>query len=765
MKANIWRLFCVFCILGFVQNPLQAQFVRGVGGTGTDGATVIRSDSRGMIYIGGVFSDTIDFQPSNTKDLRASRGKTDIFIARYNERQEYRNVLQIGGTGNDTLRTLETDAQGFIYVGGSFEETTDFDPRSTSLNHSSNGQKDAFFAKYDSLGNPIWVRTFGTSGNEEIFDIALDNHENIYVTGVFQNNITFEAGGFPITMRAKGENDGFFIKYNTEGEVEWALSIGSKSDGMDILPNSAMGIAIGQNDAIYVAGTFIGTIDFNLLGSVPRSASGQDRSIYIARYNSNGIFTRQAARIEGKTEGIRLGVNPLHITTSGNIVLTGSFQNQINFGTDNQNILLSSQGQSDAFIVQFTPNLAYDWAIGVGGTNEDLGHGIYADADNNVLATGQFYQSTRVGIGGNLLESPAYGGYLVKLNSNGQVMYSRSVTSDIDGVEVGGFDVSTSTGQNILWAGKFAGTTDFDPSSDIQTIQSQGNSDAFVVKYDAFGNLFRPANCTNTGEKPETLGDSVTCLSQAARIWVEGTPKEGITYLFQESLDSINFKSFGEETSRNTTTYANLSRDMYFRAIVRCEGEETGDTTTIFPVKISDLQVEVGKSPIYAFPNEVITLGENPIARGGSGNYTYSWTPVSFVDNSHIANPKFVSPTLGVFKTQVVISDGACEQVRVIEIRVSTTATEEESIEKHKVINYPNPFSKHTQIPFVLAKPSLVQLKVFRADGQLVYSTQDTFSLGKNQFVFEAQNLPNGVYFYRILGGSLVKTGKMTLIR
>jgi len=763
MNTNIWRLFCVFCIIGFVQNTLQAQFVRGFGGTDTDGATVIRSDSRGAIYIGGSFLDTVDFQPNNTKELRASRGKTDIFIARYNERQEFRNVLQIGGTGNDTLRTLETDAQGFIYVAGSFEETTDFDPRSTSLNHSSNGQKDAFFAKYDSLGNPIWVRTFGTSGNEEIFDIALDNRGNIYVAGVFQNNIAFEVNGYPTLIQSKGENDGFFIKYNTEGEVQWALPIGSKD--MDILPNSGMGIAIGQNDDIYIAGTFIGTIDFNILGSVPRTFSAQNRSAYIARYNSSGIFLRQAARIEGKVEGFRLAANPLHITASGNVVLTGSFQNQINFGIGDKNILLNSQGQFDAFVVQFTPNLAYDWAIGIGGTNQDLGHGIYADASNNILTTGQFYKSAQVGLVGNILHSPAYGGYLVKLNPSGQTIYSRVLTSDIDEIEIGGFDVSISTGQSTLWAGKFTGTADFDPSADIQTLQSQGNTDGFVVKYDFFGNLFYPANCTSTGEKPETLGDSVICSSQSAQIWVDGTPKEGVTYLFQESLDSINFKNFGEETSRNAATYPNLSQDTYFRAIVRCEGAETSDTTTIFPVKISDLQVDVGKSPIYAFPNEVITLGKNPIARGGSGKYTYRWTPVSFVDSSHIANPKFVSPTMGIFKTQVVISDGFCEQVRVIEIRVSTTATEEENIENQKITNYPNPFSERTQIPFILAKPSPVQLKVFKANGQLIYTTQDTFSLGKNQFVFDAQNLPNGVYFYRILGDNLVKIGKMTIFR
>ena len=79
---------------------------------------------------------------------------------------------------------------------------------------------------------------------------------------------------------------------------------------------------------------------------------------------------------------------------------------------------------------------------------------------------------------------------------------------------------------------------------------------------------------------------------------------------------------------------------------------------------------------------------------------------------------------------------------------------------------YPNPFQATTHIGYELQRPSSVELVVYDAVGRqvevLVSSTQPA---GLYEASFEAEGLPNGVYFYRLSAGSSTKTGQMVLFR
>lgn len=81
--------------------------------------------------------------------------------------------------------------------------------------------------------------------------------------------------------------------------------------------------------------------------------------------------------------------------------------------------------------------------------------------------------------------------------------------------------------------------------------------------------------------------------------------------------------------------------------------------------------------------------------------------------------------------------------------------------------NYPNPFNPSTKISFSLAQSSEVTLKVYNLLGQIVATLVDgvSYPTGQHSVQFDATDLSNGVYFYRIEAGNFVDTKKMALVK
>lgn len=85
--------------------------------------------------------------------------------------------------------------------------------------------------------------------------------------------------------------------------------------------------------------------------------------------------------------------------------------------------------------------------------------------------------------------------------------------------------------------------------------------------------------------------------------------------------------------------------------------------------------------------------------------------------------------------------------------------------------NYPNPFNPETNISYQVISPQQVVLKIFNTLGQEVITLADErkpagrFSAHWDGKDMNGNQVPSGLYFYRIQAGSFVNTKKMLLIR
>jgi hypothetical protein len=80
--------------------------------------------------------------------------------------------------------------------------------------------------------------------------------------------------------------------------------------------------------------------------------------------------------------------------------------------------------------------------------------------------------------------------------------------------------------------------------------------------------------------------------------------------------------------------------------------------------------------------------------------------------------------------------------------------------------NYPNPFNPSTTINYSIAKPGIVKLVVYNILGEEVKVLVNSFhNTGEYKSIFNAVNLPSGIYFYELRTPEFSSVKKMILVK
>ena len=176
---------------------------------------------------------------------------------------------------------------------------------------------------------------------------------------------------------------------------EWSQRFGDTS------PDVGMEVAVGGSGNVIVTGTFSNTADFG--GGPLVSAGGYD--IFVAKYDASGTH-QWSQRFGGTSWDQGYGVAA---DASGNVIVTGYFYNTVDFGGGD----LVSAGVRDIFVAKFNASGTHQWSQGFGGTGNDYGFGVAADASGNTIVTGAFSNIVDFG-GGDLVSAGDYDIFVAK---------------------------------------------------------------------------------------------------------------------------------------------------------------------------------------------------------------------------------------------------------------------------------------------------------------------------------------------------------------
>ncbi len=118
------------------------------GGTGADACTDL-GISNNYLYATGYFNSTVDFNPGAGTFSQTSAGGDDIFVAKYDLNDNFVCAFKVGGTGLDDGNAMAFSPAGDMYLTGAFSGlTVDFDPGASLYTQTSAGGSDIFLMKY-----------------------------------------------------------------------------------------------------------------------------------------------------------------------------------------------------------------------------------------------------------------------------------------------------------------------------------------------------------------------------------------------------------------------------------------------------------------------------------------------------------------------------------------------------------------------------------------------------------------------------------------
>lgn len=322
-------------------------WIRNMGGNAPDSATSNCWSNTGHIYTTGFFWNTADLNPGLFISNFTSVGLSDVYINKLDQFGNFVWTRVFGTDGMDKCNAITTDFAGNVYTIGTFSGSGDFNPSSGgAFKLGTNGLNDIFISKLNPLGGFVWAKQIGGTLNDIGKDIVVTDSGYIYITGSFSGIVDFNpdtAMADTFYMEAKGVNDMFVVKLNSNGVFLWAKNVGRSAAQCE-----GVSVDVDHKENVVIAGVFNDTMDFNPDTSsyIMNCASEGLNDIFVGKFDVNGDFM-WAKRWGGTGADY---CTSMIIDMPNNIYTTGYFKDSVDFNPAKEVFKLGSKGNNDAFI-------------------------------------------------------------------------------------------------------------------------------------------------------------------------------------------------------------------------------------------------------------------------------------------------------------------------------------------------------------------------------------------------------------------------------
>jgi len=465
------------------------------------------TDQRGNLFIAENISSPNDFEElvhdplgssrrfSGTVSKRNSSGELIWSYCLRGGGLEFVDQIDVDGMGNVYVSGVFTGTVDFDPGPGVYEMTSVEDFSHYIQKVDSNGS--LHWAR--SYPGGRIEELFGLSPGFGRAIIAAGSTENLFVMGTVDGTFDFGIDGTTETISSIGANDVFVQKLDTDGRTVWIRTIGGEQSSA-----TAKQLAIDSSDNVYTLGHFLGTVDFDpgtamheLTSDDGTSGALRGADVFLQKMDYNGEFQWVRAWGWADSEGSTgAAIRDFDVDCTGNVYTTGSFIGTVDFdpgdgvaertSAHDEN---ANYQQSDFFLQKLDLAGEFAWVQTVGGNQTDYAHEITVDDFGSVYVAGavrgtvDFDPREDIEV---VLENVDDGLILEKFNPDGQFQWVQHLGSSltINGPlqDFSDIKVIVDPVGNLYALAGFGGKIDVDPGEGVVELQSTGGSDIFVLK-------------------------------------------------------------------------------------------------------------------------------------------------------------------------------------------------------------------------------------------------------------------------------------------
>ena len=548
MKTILIILGTVLTLNIVAQTPTW-EWAKSAGGSDDDHGSSVAVDASGNTYVAGCFSSSTITYGTTTL---TSAGLADIYLVKFDPNGNAIWAKSAGGLGNDYANSVAVDTLGNIYIAGYY-----YSPSVTFgvniLTNANADSADLFLAKYDTSGNLIFVKSVGGGHDDIVNSVAVDNYGNAYIAGYF-DNYQMVLGSYTLLNPNPLKKEIFLAKYDFNGNVLWAKSIGGTNDDL------ASSIAIDNSGNVHLTGQFSShTIIFGST-TLTNMYAGNSADFFLAKYDTNGnvLWAKSAGGAPYDDESYSVAVDD-----SGNSFITGYFYSPtIHFDT----ISITSFGHYDIFLAKYDSTGDLLWAKGIGSDSPDYVSSIATDPFGNIFMTGKFVGEI-MHFGSIIISSDySWNLFVAKFSANGNTLWAKPIPAP--GAEVNSIAVDDL--ENFYLTGYFWTTLHFGNTALTQV----GDEDMYLAKNSIQLNI-------DAG-----IDHTITCgeIAQLDSVTTDYSGSGTITYNWSPSL------GLNDTTLINPTATVN-GNNQYFVTVTTSDGWSDFDSVDVFVTPLPNIGI------------------------------------------------------------------------------------------------------------------------------------------------------------------------------
>lgn len=216
-----------------------------IEGPGRNDYPLISSDGLGnsfLFFHAGTPSVTID-----TTHLM-SNSYNNVYTVKFDSSGNFvfaSLITGVGGLGGVQNKEIITDSIGNFYVVGNSEaDTLDFGQFILTNVHAN---EDAFVAKFNNVGTPIWAKYFGGNSSDYALNVAINPDGGPTIYGAFYSHI-ITIDTISLINDSTNYTDIFYARFDSSGNINYATDFGG------VKTEYTSSIVIDKNGVNYLAG-------------------------------------------------------------------------------------------------------------------------------------------------------------------------------------------------------------------------------------------------------------------------------------------------------------------------------------------------------------------------------------------------------------------------------------------------------------------------------------------------------------------------------